>query len=289
MKSTEYLKLGVIRADQRIQPRAEINFDVVEEYTEAWENGSKFPSIVVFFDGQHFWLADGFHRYEAARCACRNAPEFEEIEAVVRHGGMKEAKIYAAQANKTHGLRRTNEDKRRAVMLLLEYPEWREMSDHRIASHCGVSHTFVGKIREEATSNGFQSPTRRVGADNRSIDTGRIGKKQSGRRRSKGTSTGETYELELLPPEEIALSKLCRLIGFDTIDPHAVATACEQPGQAQELAAALDALIPWLMDISQALISVAGPLSDAKYHVSCPASETGTAADPGDGTGGRSK
>ena len=30
------------------------------------EEGAIFPPVTVFFDGEHFWLADGFHRVQAA-------------------------------------------------------------------------------------------------------------------------------------------------------------------------------------------------------------------------------
>lgn len=49
--------------------------------------------------------------------------------------------------SETHGLRRTNEDKRRAVMTLLNDPEWLTWTDVSIAKACYVSSNFVGDMR----------------------------------------------------------------------------------------------------------------------------------------------
>jgi hypothetical protein len=103
-----------------------------------------------------YWLADGFHRVIAARSA-----GIEELLAEVRLGTQADAKWYALGANKTHGLRRTSEDKRRAVTLALEmHPE---MSDRALAEHCGVSPTFVGENRRQVSTVDTSTP--RVGMD----------------------------------------------------------------------------------------------------------------------------
>ena len=48
------------------------------------------------------------------------------------------------------GLRRTHEDKRRAVRSMLErHPDW---SDRRIAEHVGVDHKTVGSVRAETSA-----------------------------------------------------------------------------------------------------------------------------------------
>jgi hypothetical protein len=50
------------------------------------------------------------------------------------------------------GWGRTHDDKRRAVLTLLNDPEWSKWSDREIARLCAVSHEFVRKLRP------FQSP-----------------------------------------------------------------------------------------------------------------------------------
>ena len=59
------LKPSQIRQDGGTQPRAEIWQDVVDDYAEQMTAGATFPPIVVFYDGTHYWLADGFHRLAA--------------------------------------------------------------------------------------------------------------------------------------------------------------------------------------------------------------------------------
>ena len=61
------LKLQEIRLDGNTQPRSRVYDETVTNYTEALLDGAKFPPVDVFFDGKHYWLADGFHRYHAHR------------------------------------------------------------------------------------------------------------------------------------------------------------------------------------------------------------------------------
>jgi hypothetical protein len=42
---------------------------------------------------------------------------------------------------------RSNEDKRKAVMVLLDDPEWSQWSDREIGQRAGVSAPFVGSLR----------------------------------------------------------------------------------------------------------------------------------------------
>lgn len=66
---TSEVKLASIRLDGGTQPRAELREDVIEDYAEAMRAGAVFPPVVVYFDGEAYWLADGFHRVKAARGA----------------------------------------------------------------------------------------------------------------------------------------------------------------------------------------------------------------------------
>lgn len=65
-----------------------------------------------------------------------------------------------------HGLRRTNADKRRAVMAALAHPNGRGLSDRLIAEHCGVSDPFVGTVRAELqTVSSLATTEKRKGKD----------------------------------------------------------------------------------------------------------------------------
>jgi uncharacterized ParB-like nuclease family protein len=102
--------LSAVRTDGGTQSRAAMSPAVVDEYAAKLGDGATFPAIVVFYDGDTYWLADGFHRHAAHVKAGR-----EEIGADVREGGQREAIQYSLGANETHGLRRTRADKRKAV------------------------------------------------------------------------------------------------------------------------------------------------------------------------------
>ena len=144
----DQLPLSAIQADPRAQAREERDPTTIDDYREKLQEGVTFPPLVVFYDGETYWLADGFHRLAAAQAA-----SLETFACEVREGGLRDAILHAVGANAAHGLRRKNSDKRRAVMTLLQDPEWRAWSDHKIAQICGVSQPFVSKLRPVDTEN----------------------------------------------------------------------------------------------------------------------------------------
>jgi len=131
-----------IRIDCGTQSREKIDQQVVSDYAVALKDGAKFPAVVVFHDGLEYYVADGFLRYLAHVQAGRS-----EIEAEVKNGTLRDAILYSLSANDTHGLRRTNADKRKSVMTLLEDEEWKQWSSSEISRSCKVSTVFVIKIR----------------------------------------------------------------------------------------------------------------------------------------------
>jgi len=96
----------------------------------------------------------------------------------VREGTEDEAREAAAKANLDAGnpLPLTNADKRHRVKLLLISPTWRGRTDGVVAEIVGVTPPFVGKVRDELTRNGFESPRVRIDKNGRPIDTSDIGK-----------------------------------------------------------------------------------------------------------------
>ena len=135
--------LKSIRLDGDTQPRQFINEDVVNEYSEHLLEDVSFPPVEVFHDGANYWLADGFHRYFANKKA-----GFLDIEANVHEGTRRDAVLFSVGTNAVHGLRRTNDDKRKAVLTLLNDLEWSEWSDSEIARRCHVSNMTVGRIKK---------------------------------------------------------------------------------------------------------------------------------------------
>lgn len=139
------LSFDKIRLDGGTQPRAELLLDVIHEYAEQMLNGAEFPPVVVFFDGNDYWLADGFHRLNAARETC---PE-KSVEVEVHQGTQSDAQWYSYSVNKAHGLRRTKEDRIRAIKAALRHPEGATRSDNQIAKHVGVNDKTVAKYRAQ--------------------------------------------------------------------------------------------------------------------------------------------
>jgi hypothetical protein len=151
------LDLDLIRIDGGTQSRVELNQETVAEYAEAYRNGAEFPPVTVFFDGTDRWLADGYHRYFGAKSA-----GLTQIYENVIPGTKRDAVLFSLKANATHGLKRTNADKRKSVMTLLEDTEWSRWSDREIARQCGVGNKFVGDVRESICVRNTDASTTRA-------------------------------------------------------------------------------------------------------------------------------
>ncbi len=147
------LAVADITADGRCQPREAVDPRTVADYADDMAGGAVFPPLTVYHDGERFWLADGFHRYAATLQLGR-----VEVACDVRGGTMRDAMLHAAGANATHGLRRTNADKRRAVATMLADPDWGRWSDREIARRCGVSHPFVAQVRASLVTISSDAP-----------------------------------------------------------------------------------------------------------------------------------
>jgi hypothetical protein len=155
------LKISEIILDEKAQPRAELDSEVIQDYAEAMTNGAKFPPVIVFGRNGKKWLADGWHRVRAAQSA-----KLDKILADVQDGTLRDAILYSMGANSIHGMRRTNRDKRRAVITLLTDEEWRKKSDRWIAEQCSVSNKFATDMRHQLLpSNSSIEPEPRIGLD----------------------------------------------------------------------------------------------------------------------------
>jgi len=172
---TKLLPVKKLRLDGDTQPRVEIDEDVVAEYAAAYKASAKMPPVVVFFDGTDHWLADGFHRRFAAIKA-----KSSKIRCEVRKGTREDARWYSYSANQTHGLRRSNADKAKAVKAALKHPKGVKKSDTGIAEHVGVDVKTVGKYRRELQASmeipEIETRTVKRGDQEYEQDTSNIGK-----------------------------------------------------------------------------------------------------------------
>lgn len=137
------LNIGALILDQKLQSRTEINEQTIEDYADAIKLGDEFPAVLAYFDGVHYYLTDGYHRYHAYKKAGKVS-----ILCEVVNGTFRDAVLHATGVNSKHGMRRTHADKRKAVMTLLDDFEWSDWSNAEIARQCGVSPTFVAGLRD---------------------------------------------------------------------------------------------------------------------------------------------
>lgn len=142
------LKIDQIKRNSTCQQRESLDLDVVEDYKNAFNTGAKLPPVKVKFDGEEYWLFDGFHTTEAAIKA-----GLTELRAEVTDGTLRDAILASVGVNSNHGLRRSNQTKRNAVMTMLKDEEWDKWSDREIAKQCKVSQPFVSKLRNDTDNS----------------------------------------------------------------------------------------------------------------------------------------
>ena len=152
------LELSRLNADD-IQVRARLDQHVVAEYADLLQDSVPLSPIVVYYDGTHYYVADGHHRIAAAR---KN--DFVDIDAVVLRGSRLDAVWHALSANKKHGLRMNRADIRKAIGIGLQlFPD---RGNRVIAEQIGCSHMTVADERNRLASTGQIGQLKKtVGAD----------------------------------------------------------------------------------------------------------------------------
>lgn len=175
-----WLAIDQIAIDQRIQVRvAGLDEDKVEQYAVILAEQGEMPPIIVFREPgtDVLYLADGFHRVEAARRA-----GLTEIQAEVRPGGFDGAYEYAEEANLEHGLALSIQDKRAIFeRRLARGHEWANLSDRAIAKVLGVDQKTIGNWRKSSLTEEISSVSGNEGkkravvtADGRVMKTSKI-------------------------------------------------------------------------------------------------------------------
>lgn len=170
------------------QTRVSTNDEAVVGYAEAMKLGAEFPPVVVYYDGAKYYLADGFHRFLAAKKI-----EARDLPAEVREGTRGDALRHALGANATNGVYRTNADKRNAAEIALE--EWTDRSNAYLADICKVSIELVRKVRKQL---GLENPDGVIGRDGKTYTTKKPGdsgsltslEKQEAQRNGGGSDAG---------------------------------------------------------------------------------------------------
>lgn len=164
-----------INTDIDTQTRVSIDQETVDAYCDSVESKASFPAIILFTsdNGKSYVIGDGWHRTLAFIKAGKKS-----IKASVQVGTTRDALLYSISSNSTHGLRRTNKDKRNCVAILLDDKEWNKKSNNLISKKAFVSLNLVNKMVRENSLNSKVSdkPKVKIGADGRRINTKNIGK-----------------------------------------------------------------------------------------------------------------
>jgi hypothetical protein len=152
------VSLASIVIDDRFQTRAAIDHAAIEDYIEAIRVRGRWPFPPIKVVSQ--FLVDGFHRVTAAKRVAADPETAVELRKSLQSIPCERVSVdltsdnipmlalqHALAANQTHGLRRTQADKRRSVELAVE--QWSNESDRQIAILTGTTHPFVAKVRRE--------------------------------------------------------------------------------------------------------------------------------------------
>ena len=196
---TKPLHLAKIKVESWLQPRDSLDAEAIADYTRVYKScrdkESPFPSWRVFLIDGKYYLTRGFHREVAAKAADRSTHICEVIK-----GTRQEALIDAAGSNADNGVRRTNKDKRRAVLMLLTSKDAPEWSNRFIATSTHTTHQFVNLMAKELAA-----------------ENGKPAKRSTRKKKKKAASSGHPDENQpdLTPIERMAemnndIERLCR-------------------------------------------------------------------------------
>lgn len=146
VQTVDTFDIGKITVDKALQPRVSLSTDAISDYHDVIFEGGELPPMDVFQVGDDYLLVDGFHRISAYRKL-----GIIEVPVNVHTGTREDAIRFAIGANRAHGLRRSNPDKRRAVEMAfgLMAENKANWTDTYIGEMAGVSSMFVGNVRKE--------------------------------------------------------------------------------------------------------------------------------------------
>lgn len=171
MTTPKTIQIDSLTIDPRLQTRAGGNNpEWVTTLADAYQRGDVLPPVRCVEDCDHLWLAGGFQRVEALQSIGAT-----EVDAVITKGTFDDALLISLQDNAKHGLTRTDDDKRRAVEIMLSHGEWKDWSTNSIAERLNLSWSFVDKIRTELGPKPTEVKFEREGKPG-TMDTAKIGK-----------------------------------------------------------------------------------------------------------------
>jgi len=142
-----FVPVNEIEATSKTQVRVRLDSRAIDEYANDMKNGDVFPPLTVFAEkgSSRFILADGFHRLAAMKKA-----GITDANCEIQEGNLHDARRFALGINHNHGVRRTIEDKKKAVSMAMEDEFFDGKPLRFIADHCKVSHEYVRREKQEA-------------------------------------------------------------------------------------------------------------------------------------------
>jgi len=141
----EQLEIRKVRMDGGTQMRAGISPDTVSEYAEHIMDGAEFPPVVVFHDGDNYWLADGFHRVTAYRQS-----GLDVVPVDIRSGNRTDAVKFALKANAANGMPRTRDDMRRGYEVICANELCDKADTKSVKELLGCSSRWAQELTREA-------------------------------------------------------------------------------------------------------------------------------------------
>jgi len=141
----EYIKLKDLVQHRDLQVREALDEDRIKFLATVFEGWD--PLIAYNVDGK-LYLADGYHRYAAARYA-----GLQEIPIEIREGTFRDALECTLTVNASSRIKPlTLRERTHGCCLMLEI--WTERSDRWIAEDMGVNHETVRGLRETMEATG---------------------------------------------------------------------------------------------------------------------------------------
>jgi hypothetical protein len=159
----EPLALHTLTMSSLTQPRVQLRQDVIDDYAgkmhkERGRTGwvinpmtkKRWEPIVVFTDGDSFWLADGYHRVKAAQ-----KRGLQLFQAKFRKGTKFDAFKFSLSVNENHGLKRSKGDQAHIARKALLDPHLRRLSSRELGDLTLMSHTYILKIKKQMIADGL--------------------------------------------------------------------------------------------------------------------------------------
>jgi ParB-like chromosome segregation protein Spo0J len=146
----EFITLDIhrIRRDGDTQGRVALSESVIREYSDLMRMGVEFPPVRTWFDGDAYWLSDGFQRVAAAELV-----GLKVISAEVVRGTLEEARWDSYAANSSHGLRRSRADIEVIIRRALEHPKGSHLSNRELARQLSLPEPTIRRWRRRVSAS----------------------------------------------------------------------------------------------------------------------------------------